>query len=70
MIQLRVRTEYSFRRAFGRVPEVVAALRTDAAAAITDRGATWGHVNWMKACKKAGIRPLFGVEHNVVADAT
>lgn len=70
VIPLRVRTEYSFRKAFGRVPEVVAAVGAVPAAAITDIGATWGHVNWSKACKKAGVRPLFGVEHTVVLDAT
>lgn len=63
MIQLRVRTEFSYRAAFGPVPEVVARLKTmgTPAAAIVDEG-TWGHVRWARACRQAGIRPMFGTE--------
>jgi DNA polymerase III alpha subunit len=67
MIHLRLHTEFNFRRAFGRVEDVLR-VAGGSAAAITDRG-TWGHVTWAKACKKAGIKPIFGVEIDVVADA-
>lgn len=64
MIHLRVRTEYSFRRAIGRVPDVLA--RADGTAmAITDSG-TWGHVAFYKAAKAAGINPILGAEILVV----
>lgn len=68
MIQLKLRTEYSFRRAYGRIPDVVARVKATGAthAAITDWGGTWGHVAWSKECKKAGVVPLFGVELAVV----
>lgn len=71
MNPLHVRTEFSFRRAFGRVPDVLAVLQQHGAtaAAMTDSG-TWGHVTWAKACKAAGVRPLFGVELMTVADAS
>lgn len=61
--QLRVRTEFSFRAAFGpiqRVADAVAAIGAPAAG-IVDPG-TWGHVRWAKAAKKAGFKPLFGAE--------
>lgn len=61
--QLRIRTEFSFRRAFGPVAKVAdrcAALAAPAAAIVD--GGTWGHVRWRKACEKAGVRPIFGTE--------
>ncbi len=69
MIHLRLRTEYSFRRAYGRPAEVLGALDEDerAAAGIGDDG-TWGHVAWWKACRKAEVKPLLGVEVLVVPD--
>jgi DNA polymerase III alpha subunit len=66
---LRVRTEFSFRKAFGPVPRVVAALKEMGcpAAAIVD-GGTWGHVRWAKECDKQGVRPMFGTELVVPKD--
>ena len=68
MIHLRLRTEYSFRRAYGKVEEVLARAE-GTAAGITD-GGTWGHVPWAKAAKKHKVKPLFGAECMVVRDAT
>jgi DNA polymerase III alpha subunit len=68
MIQLRLRTEFSYRRAFGTLPNVLSALSRPSAASITDSG-TWGHVSWAKACKKEGIKPIFGAEVAVVPSA-
>ena len=64
--QLRVRTEYSFRNTFGPVPLVAKALAEIGApsAAMVD-GSTWGHVSWAKEMKKAGVRPMFGMEFPV-----
>lgn len=64
--QLRVRTEFSFRQAFGPVPRVAAAVQALAApaAGIVD-GSTWGHVRWAKAASAAGFKPLFGTEFTV-----
>ena len=66
MDQLRLRTEYSFRWAYGTLDKVLE--RCAGYAAITDRNGTWGHVPWDKACKKAGINPIFGVELALVDD--
>ena len=68
MINIRVRTEYCFRKAFGSVPKIIEAVDGDAIG-ICDTG-TWGHVNFSAACKKVGKKPLLGVEIAVVGDAS
>lgn len=68
MIHLHVRTEYSFRRAYGRVEDLLTHVGAVPALAITDTG-TWGHVAFAKACTKAGIKPLFGVELTLVPNS-
>lgn len=67
--QLRVKTEFSFRQAFGPVKRVAAALAEMKcpAAAIVD-GGTWGHVRWQKELTKLGIKPIFGTELTVAQD--
>jgi DNA polymerase III alpha subunit len=61
--QLRVRTGFSFRNAYGKIDEVIARLKHIGAdtAAIVDHG-TWGHVKFEKAALDAGINPIFGME--------
>jgi DNA polymerase III alpha subunit len=66
---LRLRTEYSFRRAYGRVADILPRIQGASAAAITDYG-TWGHVEWFAEAKKVGIKPILGVELALVTDAT
>ena len=68
MINVRLRSEYSFRKAFGPIQKVVETAEGDVMG-ISDSG-TWGHVAFSKACKKAGKKPLFGVEIPIVEDAT
>lgn len=64
--QLRVRTEFTFRQAFGPVARVAAAVQSlgAPAAGIVD-GSTWGHVRWAKAAAAHGFKPLFGTELTV-----
>lgn len=66
--QLRVRTEFSFREAFGPVKRVVSALCDlhTPVAGIVD-GGTWGHVRWSKATGDA-ISPLYGREVKIRLD--
>lgn len=61
--QLRVRTEHSFRTAFGPAARVVAGLKRVEAplAAIVD-SSTWGHVKMQKALAAAEVRCAFGSE--------
>jgi DNA polymerase III alpha subunit len=60
----RLRTGYSFRNAVGRVDDAIAAVKAAGWpwAPITDTASTFGYVRWMKACAKAELRPVFGVE--------
>lgn len=63
MIQLRVRTEYSFGDTFAPIDRIIQRLKETGctAAGIVDRS-TWGHYRWFTACRAAGIQPLLGVE--------
>lgn len=67
MIHLRIRTEFSYRLAYGPVPRVVQRLKEigTTAAGIVDTAGTWGHVDWEKACETAGIHPMFGREWKI-----
>lgn len=66
---LNTKTEYSFGRVYGRVDNIVKKLSTMADyAGIADLGNTFGHVAWDKACKKHGIKPVFGVQLPVVKE--
>jgi DNA-directed DNA polymerase III PolC len=66
VLHIRTRTEYSFRKAYGPIKNIVEAAGE--AMGIADSG-TWGHVAFNNACKKAGVKPIFGVEIAVVEDA-
>ena len=64
MIQLKIRTEYTFGKTFAPLKKVVEYLQKSGckAAGIVDLESTWGHVEWYKECKKAGIAPMLGLE--------
>ena len=68
MLNIRLRTEYSFRKAFGHIKKVVEST-TGEAVGICDSG-TWGHVAFDKACKELNKKPLFGTEIAFVEDST
>ena len=62
MIQLKIKTEYSFGQTFAPINHVIKRLKEIGctAAGIVD-SSTWGHVVWNNACREADIQPLFGV---------
>lgn len=64
MIQLRIKTEYTFGQTFAPIGRVIDRLKEMGvtAAGIVDLNSTWGHVPWFKACKAAGITPMLGVD--------
>ena len=68
MLHIRARTEYSFRKAYGPIANIIESDGGDAIG-IADAG-TWGHVPFSNACKKAGKKPIFGAEIAVVIDST
>ena len=61
--QLRVRSGYSYRDAYGRHPEIIERLKAIGcvSAALVDWG-TWGHVRWEQAMAKAELDAMFGME--------
>lgn len=60
MVNLLLKTEYTFLKVYGQIGKIIAALDGATAAGICDDN-TWGHIPWFNACKKAGIKPLLGV---------
>lgn len=72
MIQLRLKTEYTFGRTFAPISRVIERLKelNCTAAGIVDLNSTWGHVQWFNACKDAGIQPMLGIEITVSDDET
>src|ERR1017187_9313534 len=66
MVNLKLRTEYIFRTAYGRISEIIDVVKGDAAAGIADIHSTWGHYDFHKMCKKESIKPILGVQLNVV----
>lgn len=63
-----VRTGYSFKTAVGTVEEVLTCVK-DAGqrlAILADRDSTFAFNKWTKGAKKAGLRPVYGVELGVV----
>ena len=69
ILGLKIRTEYSFRIAFGHLDRVIALAEPNCPIAIVDRHGTWGHVPFKVAAEAANVRPVFGVELAIVADA-
>lgn len=65
---MRVRTGYSFKHAIGHIDDAIQRIKITGAkvAPISDRLSTFGFNRWAKACKKEGLRPIFGVEIGVV----
>ncbi|HEX9865170.1 MAG TPA: DNA polymerase III subunit alpha [Acidimicrobiia bacterium] len=61
---LHVHTEYSMLDGAARIKDVIAAAAADEqpAIAITDHGVLYGVVDFVKAAKTAGIKPIIGIE--------
>ncbi|MCC6804242.1 MAG: DNA polymerase III subunit alpha [Anaerolineae bacterium] len=63
-VHLHVHTEYSLLDGFSRIPKLVehAAEMGMDSLAITDHGVMFGVIDFYKACRKAGIKPIIGME--------
>lgn len=70
ILPLRIRSEFSFRTAFGKLAEILPLAEGTPALCLCDRHGTWGHVAFSKEAKAAGIKPVYGVELAVVPDAS
>ncbi len=61
---LHVHTQYSLLDGAARIPDLVARAKSigQTSLAITDHGVMYGVVDFYKACKKEGIKPVIGIE--------
>ena len=66
MINLKLRSEYSFQKCFGPIPRLIEAVGGAPALGLCDIHSTFGHVQFHTACRKAGKKPLLGLQVNVV----
>ena len=66
---LHVHSEYSLLDGACRVPELVARAKElgQDSLALTDHGVMYGAVAFYKACQKAGVKPILGVEAYIAA---
>ncbi len=71
-VHLHVHTEYSLLDGAARIDKLVKVCKEYGmpAVAITDHGNMYGCVPFFDACKKAGIKPIFGCEFYVADDLT
>jgi DNA polymerase-3 subunit alpha len=69
-VQLHVHSEYSALDGLSTIDELVAKVTADdnTALAITDHGTCAGHPALQRACDKAGIKPIFGMEAYFIDD--
>lgn len=66
---INCRTEFTFKAVYGHLDQVAAkCARLGSVGGIADMNNTFGHIRWRKACKKAGIKPIYGVRLPVVED--
>lgn len=68
MLHLNTRSGFSFLRAYGTPEQIVARAKAIGAThvGLADYCSTWGHIQFQKACRKAGITPIFGLQVPVV----
>lgn len=68
MINLALRTEYSFKKTFGKLENILQHSNNENYIGIADINGTYGHVPFEKLCKANNITPIFGARLMVVAD--
>lgn len=63
-VHLHVHTQYSLLDGASRIPELVKRAKEleQPAIAITDHGVLYGVIDFYRACKKEGIKPIIGIE--------
>ena len=67
MINLALKTEYSFKKCFGHTQELIDRCEGNALG-IADEDNTYGHALFSKACKAKDIKPIFGVRLRYTVD--
>ena len=63
-VHLHVHTHYSLLDGLTNIDELIDTVKNDdaPAVAITDHGVMYGVIEFYQKCKKAGIKPIIGVE--------
>jgi DNA polymerase-3 subunit alpha len=63
-VHLHTHSHYSLLEALPQIPDLVARAKSDGATALalTDLGNMYGAIDFYKECKKAGIKPIIGVD--------
>ena len=63
-VHLHVHTQYSLLDGAARIDDLIARAKAlgQTAIAITDHGVMYGVIDFYRACKKAGIKPILGME--------
>ncbi len=60
IVNLALRTEYSFKQTFGKLSEILQHDNKTGAIGIADINNTFAHVKFEKMCVEAGVKPIFG----------
>jgi len=68
MINLALRTEYSFKKTFGKITDICETQKEKGFIGIADINTSYGHFKLEKECKKHGITPIFAVRLEVTKD--
>src|SRR5690606_166678 len=68
-VHLHVHSEYSLLDGLSRLPQLAARARemNMPALALTDHGTMYGTLDFYRACRKEGVKPILGVETYVAA---
>ena len=63
-VHLHVHTQYSLLDGAARIPELVSTAKKlgQTAMAITDHGVMYGVIDFYRACRKEGLKPILGME--------
>lgn len=61
---LHIHSHYSLLDGLAKIPDLVARAKAEnmTALALTDHGAMYGVIEFYQECRKAGIKPIVGVE--------
>lgn len=73
---LNIKTGYTFKQVYGHLDKIAEKCKriceeagiNEPYGGIADLGNTFAHIPWKKACKKVGIKPIYGVQLPVVAE--
>ena len=69
MINIALRTEFSFKKTLGAISEIHNHTNGEMQIGVADLNVTFGHIKLEKICKEKDLNPIYGVRLQVVPDA-